>query len=88
MRENEIGTIIVDCAVELHRDLGPGLLETVYELTLARALELRGLHVNGRLASLSSIRVLPRASREGVSPFIIAIREEARPEWVLRRIAH
>ena len=28
----------------MHRDLGPGLLETVYELTLARALELRGLH--------------------------------------------
>ena len=45
MNENGIGTIVVDCAVELHRDLGPGLLETVYEVTLARALERRGLRV-------------------------------------------
>jgi len=45
MHENEIGTVIVDCAVRLHRDLGPGLLETVYELTLARKLEQRGLSV-------------------------------------------
>ena len=45
MNENAIGTIVVDCAVELHRDLGPGLLETVYEVTLARALERRGLRV-------------------------------------------
>ena len=42
MNENAIGTIGVDCAVELHRDLGPGLQETVYEVTLARALEERG----------------------------------------------
>lgn len=45
MNENSIGTIVVDCAVELHRDPGPGLLETVYEVTLARALERRGLSV-------------------------------------------
>ncbi len=45
MHENEIGTVIVDCAVKLHQDLGPGLLETVYELTLARKLEKRGLSV-------------------------------------------
>jgi len=25
MNENQIGTIIVDCAVELHRNLGPGV---------------------------------------------------------------
>jgi GxxExxY protein len=45
MNENAIGTIVVDCAVELHRNLGPGLLETVYEVTLARALERRGVSV-------------------------------------------
>jgi hypothetical protein len=45
MNENAIGTIVVDCAVELRRDLGPGLLERVYEVTLARALERRGLSV-------------------------------------------
>ena len=43
--ENEIGTMIVDCAVHLHQDFGPGLLETVYEVTLARKLEERGLSV-------------------------------------------
>ncbi len=45
MDENQIGTIIVDCAVQLHRALGPGLLETVYEVTLLRRLERRGLAV-------------------------------------------
>lgn len=50
MRENDVGTIIVDCAVELHRNLGPGLLETVYEVTLARALERRGLEVQKQVA--------------------------------------
>jgi GxxExxY protein len=50
MKENEIGSIIVDCAVELHRNLGPGLLETVYEVTLARALERRGLAVQRQVS--------------------------------------
>lgn len=50
MRENEIGTIIIDCALELHRNLGPGLLETVYEVTLARALERRGLAVQRQVS--------------------------------------
>jgi GxxExxY protein len=50
MKENEIGSIIVDSAVDLHRNLGPGLLETVYEVTLARALERRGLAVQRQVA--------------------------------------
>ena len=45
MDENAIGTEIVDCAVHLHQDLGPGLLETVYEVILARKLQTRGLSV-------------------------------------------
>ena len=45
MNENEIGDIIVACAIHLHRDLGPGLLETVYEVMLARLLKKRGLSV-------------------------------------------
>lgn len=49
MQENEIGTAIVDCAVHLHQDLGPGLLETVYEVTPARKLEKRGLSVAGQV---------------------------------------
>src|SRR5262245_47469535 len=45
MKENEIGNVIVDCAVELQRNLGPGLLETGHEDILARALGRRGLQV-------------------------------------------
>jgi GxxExxY protein len=50
MKENGIGTIIVDSALELHRNLGSGLLESVYEVTLARALERRGLAVQRQVA--------------------------------------
>jgi iron complex transport system substrate-binding protein len=42
---DEITGIIVDEAMKLHRGLGPGLLESVYEVVLARALEKRGLKV-------------------------------------------
>ena len=45
MTENEIGTIVIDAAISIHRQLGPGLLETVYEAILARELEKRGLKV-------------------------------------------
>lgn len=45
MNENELGTIIVDEAVRIHKALGPGLLEIVYEAVLARRLEKRGLVV-------------------------------------------
>ena len=45
MHENEIGALIVDAAVRLHQDLGPGLLETVYEVTLAAKLRKRGVSV-------------------------------------------
>ena len=43
MTENEISKIVVDAAVKLHQDLGPGLLESVYETTLAYLLLKRGL---------------------------------------------
>ena len=35
----------MDCAFRLHRDLGPGLLETVYEVVLAKLLKEQGLQV-------------------------------------------
>ena len=43
--KEEVASIIVDCAFHLHRDLGPGLLETVYEVVLAKLLQERGLKV-------------------------------------------
>ena len=42
---DEITGQVVDAAFKLHTRLGPGLLESVYELVLARELERRGLRV-------------------------------------------
>ena len=43
MTENEVGTIIVDCAFRVHKALGPGLLESVYEVVLHHEIQKRGL---------------------------------------------
>lgn len=48
--ENGVGREIVDCAVKLHKALGPGLLESVYEVTLARLLEKRGLRIERQVS--------------------------------------
>jgi GxxExxY protein len=45
MTENEIGKVVVNSAVSIHRELGPGLLESVYEAILAQELGQRGLYV-------------------------------------------
>jgi len=45
MNENEIGAIVIDTAVAIHRELGPGLLETVYEIVFAYELKKQGLEV-------------------------------------------
>jgi len=45
MTENEIAKIIVDVAYHVHKRLGPGLLESVYETVLAYELKKRGLKV-------------------------------------------
>lgn len=42
---DEITGAIVEMAVKIHMDLGPGLLELVYEAVLARALQRRGFRV-------------------------------------------
>lgn len=44
-RLNEVSGMIVDAAFHVHRELGPGLLESVYEVILADALRQRGLTV-------------------------------------------
>jgi iron complex transport system substrate-binding protein len=42
---DEITSEVIDAAMALHKRLGPGLLESVYEAILARQLERRGLRV-------------------------------------------
>lgn len=45
MTENEIAKIVVDAAFTVHKTLGPGLLESVYEAALAYELSSRGMKV-------------------------------------------
>ena len=47
---NDITAAIVDASFHIHRDLGPGLLEAVYEAVLARALTRRGLRIERQKA--------------------------------------
>ena len=42
---NRLGGIIVECCIEVHKELGPGLLESVYVFALMKELELRGIKV-------------------------------------------
>ena len=45
MTENEVAKIVVDASFKVHTRLGPGLLETVYEVVLMYELRKRGLNV-------------------------------------------
>ena len=42
-RENEITEIVIGCAIEIHRALGPGLLESAYEACLCYELSQKGM---------------------------------------------
>ena len=50
MTENEVSKVVVDAALTVHRALGPGLLESVYEVVLAHELRSRGLNVQRQLS--------------------------------------
>lgn len=50
MTENEIGTLILDAAFEVHKNLGPGLLESTYEACLSYEVVQKGLFVETQLA--------------------------------------
>ncbi len=47
---NEITRQILDASITVHRIMGPGLLESVYELCLKRELEIRGLKVQSQVS--------------------------------------
>lgn len=46
---NKLGTKIIDAAMQVHRELGPGLLESVYEVCLIEELRNRGLEVRSQV---------------------------------------
>jgi len=48
-RTEEVAAAIVDAAIKVHRVLGPGLLESAYEVCLAHELGLRGFELQQQL---------------------------------------
>lgn len=48
---NELSGSIIDAAIEVHREFGPGLLERVYEAALAKELFLRGISSRRQIAA-------------------------------------
>ncbi len=50
MNENEIGDIVIDCAIKMYRRLGPGLLDSVYESVLCYELQNRNLSIERQVA--------------------------------------
>lgn len=50
MTENEISYSIIGIAIELHKNLGPGLLESAYEKALAFDLREKGFEVKEQVA--------------------------------------
>ncbi len=45
MNDNELTELIIGCAIRVHRQLGPGLLESIYEECLVHELCKAGLSV-------------------------------------------
>ncbi len=50
MTENEISKIIIGASIEVHKQLGPGLLESSYEVCLAYELRQQGLSIQTQVA--------------------------------------
>jgi GxxExxY protein len=56
--EQQITEAIIGAAIEVHRELGPGLLESAYEECFCHELHLHGLNFKDRLNSRSPTKVL------------------------------
>jgi GxxExxY protein len=47
---NQLSKNILDACITVHKEMGPGLLESVYELCLMKELELRGIKAKNQVA--------------------------------------
>ncbi len=65
----ELSAIVVDCGYKLHVEAGPGLLETVYEVVLAKMLADQGLVVKRQVPV--PIRLMGMTFEEGFRADII-----------------
>jgi GxxExxY protein len=50
MTENEISSLVIGAAIDVHRELGPGLLESVYEICLIHELNQLGLKFESQVS--------------------------------------
>lgn len=41
---NRLSETILDACITVHKEMGPGLLESIYELCLLKEFEVRGVH--------------------------------------------
>ncbi|CAN0574987.1 unnamed protein product, partial [Laminaria digitata] len=48
-RDSDLTEVIIGCAMQVHRELGPGLLESVYELCLMDELARAGIQVHSQV---------------------------------------
>jgi GxxExxY protein len=55
---DELTYKIIGCAIEVHRQLGPGLLESVYEKCFLKELELRGIECKKQVCAPISYKGL------------------------------
>jgi len=46
---NRLSKEILDAAIEVHREMGPGLLESVYEFCLMKEFEIRGIFAENQV---------------------------------------
>lgn len=56
MDENELSNVIIGAAIEVHKHLGPGLLESIYEDALEIELSKRGLTVARQVGVLGNYK--------------------------------
>lgn len=52
---NEIGGIILDASITVHKELGAGLLESAYEISLKKRIRIKGFKCKG--SSTSSLEL-------------------------------
>ena len=90
MHADDIAGEILEAAIVVHRELGPGLMESVYETVLAHELTTRGLHVRRQqpVRLEHQGRVFPEAFRVDIlveNTVVIELKSVARIEPVFVR---
>lgn len=89
-REEEIAENIVDAAYTVHKKLGPGLLEKIYELCFCQELSKRGLFYQ-RQVDLPVVYdgiVFDEGLRLDVLVEKLVICEEVNPVWRAQILSH